>query len=98
MIWCRMGSTKAAVLPVPVCAEPMRSPPLRITGMACSWIGVGVVKPQASTACKRRSSRFRFSNDIIRVLTLMARPFLGAHHRRALNQCMHDEESLSGMS
>jgi len=37
----RMGRPNAAVLPVPVCAEAIRSPPLRATGMACAWIGDG---------------------------------------------------------
>ena len=36
-----IGSTKAAVLPVPVCATPMMSRPSRMTGMALAWIGVG---------------------------------------------------------
>ena len=36
-----IGSTKAAVLPVPVCAMPIRSRPSRITGIAFAWIGVG---------------------------------------------------------
>ena len=36
------GSTKAAVLPVPVWAMPSRSRPERTVGMACAWIGVGV--------------------------------------------------------
>ena len=38
----RIGSAKAAVLPVPVCAMPQRSRPARIGGIACAWIGVGV--------------------------------------------------------
>ncbi len=40
---CRMGSMKAAVLPVPVWARPIRSRPARTGGMACCWMGVGVV-------------------------------------------------------
>ena len=39
----RIGSVNAAVLPVPVCAMPMRSLPARIGGMAADWIGVGSV-------------------------------------------------------
>ena len=42
-----MGSAKAAVLPVPVCAVPIRSLPARTIGKARSWIGVGSVKPIA---------------------------------------------------
>ena len=39
---CRIGSAKAAVLPVPVWAMPHRSRPASMNGMACDWIGVGV--------------------------------------------------------
>ncbi len=39
------GRPKAAVLPVPVCASPITSRPSRTTGMALSWIGVGLVMP-----------------------------------------------------
>ena len=41
--FCRIGSANPAVLPVPVWAPPMTSWPARMTGMACAWIGVGVV-------------------------------------------------------
>ena len=37
------GSANAAVLPVPVCAQPSRSRPAITCGMACDWMGVGVV-------------------------------------------------------
>ena len=37
------GSTKAAVLPVPVWAMPNRSRPVRTVGMAWRWIGVGTI-------------------------------------------------------
>jgi len=40
---CSIGSVKPAVLPVPVCAPASRSPPDSTAGMACAWIGVGVV-------------------------------------------------------
>ena len=40
--FCRMGSAKAAVLPVPVCAPAIRSQPSSTIGMACAWMGVGV--------------------------------------------------------
>jgi hypothetical protein len=40
---CRIGSVKPAVVPVPVCAPASRSPPLSTAGIACVWIGVGVV-------------------------------------------------------
>ena len=38
-----MGSVKAAVLPVPVCAMPIRSCPASTNGMAAAWMGVGSV-------------------------------------------------------
>ena len=38
-----IGSRNAAVLPVPVWAQPMRSRPSRIGGIAFSCIGVGTV-------------------------------------------------------
>ena len=38
-----IGSTKAAVLPVPVWAMPRTSRPSSALGIACAWIGVGVV-------------------------------------------------------
>jgi hypothetical protein len=41
--FCRIGSANPAVLPVPVCAPPITSLPARMTGIACTWIGVGVV-------------------------------------------------------
>ena len=48
----RMGRRKAAVLPVPVWARPMRSRPSSASGMARSWIGVGWVKPACWTAAR----------------------------------------------
>ena len=38
-----IGSTKLAVLPVPVCATAMMSRIISTCGIACSWIGVGSV-------------------------------------------------------
>ena len=40
--WLRIGSAKAAVLPVPVCAMPRRRGRRGRCGMVCAWIGVGV--------------------------------------------------------
>ena len=43
-LWWRrstMGNTNAAVLPVPVAAQPMMSLPWRAWGMVCAWMGVG---------------------------------------------------------
>ena len=38
-----IGSTKLAVLPVPVWAMPIRSLIIRTGGIACAWMGVGSV-------------------------------------------------------
>ena len=38
-----IGSTKLAVLPVPVCAMPMMSFIIRTGGIASAWIAVGSV-------------------------------------------------------
>ena len=40
-ILCIVGRRKAAVLPVPVSAQPMRSAPVSTTGIARSWMVVG---------------------------------------------------------
>ena len=42
-MFCKIGKTKAAVLPVPVWAAPITSRPCSTWGIACAWIGVGVV-------------------------------------------------------
>src|SRR4051812_37924483 len=59
-----MGSTKAAVLPVPVCAIPMTSEPVMIFGMAADWMGVGSVYPASLRAESRRGSRPRAAKGI----------------------------------
>ena len=41
----RMGSAKAAVLPVPVWADPITSRPWRTSGMACCWMGGRLGEP-----------------------------------------------------
>ena len=46
-----IGRPKAAVLPVPVWAWPITSWPASSSGIACSWIGVGLSKPSSSIAC-----------------------------------------------
>jgi len=40
---CKIGSAKAAVLPVPVCAPAIRSRPASTSGIACSCTGVAVL-------------------------------------------------------
>ena len=42
-IFWMIGMEKAAVLPVPVCAQPNKSDPSNTTGMASACMGVGVV-------------------------------------------------------
>lgn len=42
---CRMGSAKAAVLPLPVCAVPSTSRPARMAGMQPACTGVGRSMP-----------------------------------------------------
>src|SRR5271165_604053 len=39
------GSTKASVLPVPVCAVARTSRPARAGGIACAWTAVGCTNP-----------------------------------------------------
>ena len=40
---CKIGIEKAAVFPVPVCAQPIKSLPFKTMGIAFSWMGVGLV-------------------------------------------------------
>ncbi len=49
-IFSTIGIPNAAVLPVPVCAWPMRSSPRRRGGMERAWTSVGVSKPIRSMA------------------------------------------------
>src|SRR5687767_12619436 len=58
-----MGSAKAAVLPVPVCAVPIRSFPARTIGKARSWIGVGSEKPIACVPRTTSDERPKSLND-----------------------------------
>src|SRR6187399_1333437 len=53
----RIGRTKAAVLPVPVCAAARTSRPARTSGMADSWTGVGDVYPSSATMRTRSADR-----------------------------------------
>ncbi len=61
--WMR-GRVNAAVFPVPVCASPMTSRPLRINGMASAWIGVGVSYPASRTASSNSGARPSASNAV----------------------------------
>src|SRR5690606_6405886 len=56
------GSTKAAVLPLPVWAMTRRSLPASAGGMASRCTGVGSVKFSSATALSRRSCRAKSAN------------------------------------
>ena len=60
---CNIGIAKAAVLPVPVCAQPNRSLPERTGGIAFSWMGVGLVYPSDSSAVRIGSIKFNSVNN-----------------------------------
>src|SRR5690606_38432391 len=60
----RAGSMKAAVLPLPVCEETIRSWPSRALGMAAAWTEVGSVKPAFRTADNREGARPKVSKDM----------------------------------
>ena len=47
-IFSRIGSRKAAVLPVPVGALPRQSRPARAAGTSPAWIGLGLLNPARS--------------------------------------------------
>ncbi len=49
----RIGSTNAAVFPLPVMAEARTSRPARAGGTASAWIGVGRAKPSSFTPLRR---------------------------------------------
>lgn len=50
-----MGNAKAAVLPLPVSANPIRSRPCSASGIDSVWIGVGALYPKAVQASHRES-------------------------------------------
>src|SRR5580658_7576091 len=54
---CRIGSTKAAVLPVPVCAEASTSRPERAPGITSAWTGEGTVYPSSISARTKGARR-----------------------------------------
>ena len=55
--WCRIGSAKAAVLPVPVWAMPRMSRPVSCGAIAWAWIGVGTSKPARARPWRSGSAR-----------------------------------------
>ena len=60
-----IGIQKAAVLPVPVCAEPRISNPFRATGIAFCCIGVGMEKSILSNALLKFLERPKLSKLFI---------------------------------
>ena len=65
LINCKSGSPKAAVLPVPVWANPIKSlVPCNKTGIAFSCMGVGSVNPNTLIELRRPSSMPSDSNVI----------------------------------
>src|SRR5665811_1434623 len=59
-----IGSAKAAVLPVPVCAMPMTSRPCMARGMVWAWIGVGVTYFSSTSARVIGSTRPKSLNEV----------------------------------
>ena len=70
---CRIGSAKAAVLPVPVCAMPMTSRPCSTSGMVWAWIGVGVTYFSSARARRIGSARPKSLNEVKESLFYMAK-------------------------
>jgi hypothetical protein len=64
-----MGTAKAHVFPVPVWAQPIRSVPLSIIGIACSCIGVGIVYPSSFIDLSIGSIMFSDSKCIYKLIS-----------------------------
>jgi hypothetical protein len=60
-----MGMAKAAVLPVPVWAQPCKSLPFINIGIAFSWIGVGLIYPSPFNASRMAGIMPKSSNTMI---------------------------------
>src|SRR5207253_3553972 len=56
---CSVGTTNAAVLPVPVSAHAIRSRPARASGITAVWIGRVWVYERSRSPSANRESRFR---------------------------------------
>src|SRR5262249_28285219 len=69
----RMGSRKAAVLPLPVIAQARMSRPARAAGMAACWIGVASEKPRAAIPRRRSGWRSKDAKDMVGLFTFEAR-------------------------
>src|SRR5665213_1895859 len=68
-----IGSAKAAVLPVPVCAMPITSRPCSTSGMVWAWIGVGVRYFSAARARRIGSARPKSLNEVKESLFYIAK-------------------------
>jgi hypothetical protein len=58
----RIGSRNAAVLPVPVSAQPIRSSPFMTIGMTALWMGVVTEKPRIRMPSRSEAPSPRVSN------------------------------------
>ncbi len=58
-----IGSANAAVFPVPVGAQPIRSFPSSTWGIASAWIGVGVVNCSRASVSSRWAESPSAAND-----------------------------------
>jgi hypothetical protein len=58
------GSIKAAVLPLPVWADTIKSAPAKAAGIADIWTGVGVVKPVRSMEDNKAGTSPNESKDM----------------------------------
>ena len=61
---CRIGKAKAAVFPVPVCADVITSFFAKTCGIVCNCTAVGCVYPCSSIAFKSGLINFKSLNDI----------------------------------
>ncbi len=64
-----IGRPKAAVLPVPVWARPIMSRRSSTSGIAFTWIGVGVVNSMLSSVRNMPAERPR-SENLVKVFSL----------------------------
>jgi hypothetical protein len=56
-----IGNANAAVLPVPVCAKPIKSFPESTGGILWIWIGVGILYPNPLILSKMRECKLNES-------------------------------------
>lgn len=62
--FCRIGTAKATVFPDPVLLPPMQSLPLRISGMQCFWMPVGLLIAMAPKEPTSHGLTFRAANVV----------------------------------